>query len=132
MEQKIRHLEMIQAVISRMAGNSFLIKGWCVTLVAGLFALGSSSGNLHFVILAYFPTMMFWLLDSYYLWQERLFRRLYDDVRSLDDSLIDFSMSIDARLKNGTSWSQTGFSRPVILFYGTIVAAILTVLLLAR
>ena len=34
MENKRAHLEMIQAVITRMAGNSFLIKGWSVTLVA--------------------------------------------------------------------------------------------------
>ena len=34
MESKIAHLEMVQAVITRMAGNSFLIKGWSVTLVA--------------------------------------------------------------------------------------------------
>lgn len=39
MEKKLTHLEMIQAVITRMAGNSFARKGWAVTLVAGLFAL---------------------------------------------------------------------------------------------
>ncbi len=32
MEQKIKHLEFIQAAINRMAGNSFLLKGWTVTL----------------------------------------------------------------------------------------------------
>ena len=33
-EIKIRHLEMIQAVITRMASNSFMLKGWAVTLIA--------------------------------------------------------------------------------------------------
>jgi hypothetical protein len=37
---KEKHLELIQAVISRMAGNSFLLKGWSVTLAAALLALG--------------------------------------------------------------------------------------------
>ena len=34
MEKKIKHLEMIQGVINRMAGNSFALKGWSVTLIA--------------------------------------------------------------------------------------------------
>ena len=37
MENKIKHLEIIQGVINRMAGNSFALKGWAVTLVAGTF-----------------------------------------------------------------------------------------------
>ena len=60
MESKIAHLEMVQAVITRMAGNSFLIKGWSVTLVAALFALAAAHTNPLFVYLAYFPTFMFW------------------------------------------------------------------------
>ena len=39
MEQKIKHLEFIQTTINRMAGNSFLLKGWTVTLTGGLLAL---------------------------------------------------------------------------------------------
>lgn len=42
MEEKMRHLEMIQNVISRMASNSFLLKGWTVTLVVGLLAFATS------------------------------------------------------------------------------------------
>jgi hypothetical protein len=34
MGDKIKHLEMIQAVISRLANNSFLLKGWSITLVS--------------------------------------------------------------------------------------------------
>ena len=39
MEDKRKHLELVQGVINRMAGNSFMLKGWAVTLVAGIFAL---------------------------------------------------------------------------------------------
>ena len=48
MESKIAYLQMIQAVIARMAGNSFLIKGWSVTLVAALFALAAANTNALF------------------------------------------------------------------------------------
>ena len=30
-ENKRKHLEFIQSVINRMAENSFLVQGWCVT-----------------------------------------------------------------------------------------------------
>jgi len=40
MENKIKHLEMIQGVINRMASNSFALKGWAVTLVSGIFCVG--------------------------------------------------------------------------------------------
>jgi len=36
MEAKLKHLEMIQDVIKRMASNSFLLKGWSLTLVVAL------------------------------------------------------------------------------------------------
>ena len=80
-EDAIKHLEFIQSIINRMACYSFLLKGWTVTIVAALFALAADKADLRFVILALFPVMAFWILDAFYLWQERLFRALYDGVR---------------------------------------------------
>ena len=40
-QNKIKHLEMIEAVIERMAKNSFQLKGWAMTLVAAVGALAS-------------------------------------------------------------------------------------------
>lgn len=76
-DHKVSHLEMIQGVINRMAGNSFALKGWAVTLVAGIFALSSKDADRTYFIVAYIPIIVFWFLDSYYLLQERLFRSLY-------------------------------------------------------
>lgn len=91
-ENKIRHLEMIQGVINRMASNSFMLKGWAVTLVAGVFALaGKDTDKLYFLV-AYIPIIIFWGLDSFYLLQERLYRELYKKVCSTDESSIDFSL----------------------------------------
>jgi len=80
MEDKIAHLGFIQSIINRMATNSFLIKGWCITLVAAMFALSSKDSNIQFVILVLFPTIAFWLLDTYFFYQEKLFRWLYEEV----------------------------------------------------
>lgn len=92
-ENKIRHLEMIQGVINRMASNSFMLKGWGVTLVAGIFALAAKDTDKLYFLVAYIPVIIFWILDSYYLLQERLYRELYKKVCLTDEKNIDFSLS---------------------------------------
>ena len=94
MENKIKHLEFIQSIINRMANHSFLMKGWAITLVAALFALASKDANKKYIVIAFLPVIIFWILDGYFLSRERLFRRLYDKVRNLDEKEIDFSMDI--------------------------------------
>lgn len=92
MDKKLKHLEMVQSVINRMANNSFMLKGWAVTLVAGIFALaGKDTDKLYFLV-AYVPVIVFWGLDAYYLLQERLYRSLYDKVRQTEKDNIDFSL----------------------------------------
>jgi hypothetical protein len=75
-----------------MAGNSFALKGWAVTLVAGIFALASKDTDKMYFLIAYVPILVFWGLDTYYLLQERLFRSLYDKVRNTEEEKIDFNM----------------------------------------
>lgn len=92
MNNKIHHLEMIQGVISRMANNSFLLKGWAVTLVAGIFALAEKDADKLYFIIAYIPIIVFWGLDAYYLLQERLYRTLYEKVSTTNETDVDFSL----------------------------------------
>ena len=84
MDNKRTHLELIQGIINRLSTNSFVLKGWSVVLVSALFALAAPESRPAFVYLAYIPTVVFWGLDGYFLWQERLYRALYDHVRMLD------------------------------------------------
>ena len=130
MEGRIVHLQMVQAVITRMAGNSFLIKGWSVTLVAALFALAAANTSPLFVYLAYFPSFMFWALDAYFLRQERLFRKLYDYVRTSEEAAADFSMNTQPFAKDvGDTWC-VAFSHTLLLFHGTITATVVVVMVL--
>lgn len=126
MEKKLRHLEMIQNIISRMANNSFLIRGWSITLVAALFALAAKDSQLFFVYLAYFPAIAFWILDGYYLNQERLFRDLYNKVRLMNEDTIVFSMETSTE----RSWTRALFSCTIISFHGIIVGSIGVVMLI--
>lgn len=93
MDNKIKHMEMIQGIINRMAGNSFALKGWAVTLVTGIFALSSKEADKMYFLIAYVPIIVFWGLDAYYLLQERLYRSLYNKVRNMKEIEIDFDMN---------------------------------------
>lgn len=90
---KVKHLEMIQAVVARLNGNSFLLKGWGTTLASALLVLEARSGIARVAPVALGVLLVFWALDAYYLWQERRFRRLYDLVRSSDKDL-NFTMDL--------------------------------------
>jgi len=133
-ENPEKHLELIQNVITRMAHNSFLLKGWTVTIVAALFALAAQNANNKFVILAIFPVIAFWILDAFYLWQERLFRALYNDIRKKTKSDLQsnpFSLDIKPYL-NTQSWAKTAFSKTLIIFYGVITITIVIVLIIIQ
>ncbi len=66
-QKKLKHLELIQGVINRLATNSFQLKGWSVVLVSALFALAVPGSRAAFVYLAYIPAIVFWGLDGYFL-----------------------------------------------------------------
>jgi SLOG cluster2 len=96
----IQHLRMIQRVIDRLANNSFMYKGWSVVLVSALLTLTARDLRPGYALVALLPTVCFWWLDAYYLRQERLFRRLFEQVRAkglaMDPPTTDFSMRTSA------------------------------------
>jgi hypothetical protein len=121
MEAKLKHLEFIQAVISRMATNSFLFKGWAITIAAGLAASAAVEKRRALLIITLVSTVMFWALDGYYLWLERCFRKLYQEVARKDDSEIDFVMEIK-KPQPIRRWLLTCLGRPHLwFFYGSII-----------
>ncbi|HEV8539048.1 MAG TPA: hypothetical protein VGR15_09050 [Bacteroidota bacterium] len=131
MENKRAHLQMIQAVINRVAGHSFLIKGWTITLAAAFFAVAQKESNPGFMYLAYFPVLVFWALDGYYLWQERQLGKLFDRVRTLKETEIDFSMDTSGvESKAGSIWMAM-FSQTLLDFHGAVVLAIVLVMKLS-
>lgn len=129
MEKKIKHLELIQGIINRLSSNSFMLKGWAVTLVAGIFAISSKDADKMYFLVAYIPVIVFWVLDAYYLRQERLYRCLYDEVRTKQETEIDFSLD-PSSLKNEKeddflssllSKTECGFYLPLALICTGII-----------
>ena len=76
-EQVIKHLEIIQGVINRLANNSFLIKGWSMAIISAAMLFISKNQNYsEYTILSFWiPVAGFWVLYGYFLWQERIFRK---------------------------------------------------------
>ena len=87
-EEKRQHLEFIQNNISRMNQSSFQIKGMAVTIVTAVIAayvavpVREDMCSTVFLFVGVIPTLIFWILDSYYLQQEKKFRGIYEDVIS--------------------------------------------------
>ncbi len=129
-EKKLKHLEFIQGIISRMGGNLFYLRGWVITLVAGVLVLLTQigDGQLPIIFLALI-TALFWVYDGYFLSLERNYRKLYDRVRMMKEEDIDFSMSIkDFKKDWDSSMPACIFSPTLRYFYGLLLLAILYVI----
>lgn len=120
-EDKRKHLEFIQNVITRMNSNSFLIKGWAITLTSALFALAAKDSNVQYVIITYVSVPIFWGLDGYYLSLERQYRKLYDKVATTAENLVDFKMDASSYNKDNDTWLNSTFSGSVWIVYTTII-----------
>jgi hypothetical protein len=121
-EAHLKHLEMIQAVIARMAQNSFVIKGWSITLVSALIAFGGEKSDPRYAILAVAAALVFWGLDAYYLQLERRFRLLYDDAASRDMGTLSLNASTYA-----SPYFQALVSPAVVLPHSLVVGLALVV-----
>lgn len=116
-------MELIQLVISRMAGNLFYLRGWVITLLAGILVLLTQTGSKKLpIIFLIFVTVLFWVYDAYFLSQEKMYRDLYNKVRLLKEEEIDFSMDVSEFKKfKKNSIIYCIFSPTLRYFYGFLL-----------
>lgn len=97
-EFKKQHMDMIQIIITRMASNSFLVKGWSISLISAILIFANKDNNSNYILVTFLPAISFWILDAYYLQLERKFRELYREVQqdyvNSSDNVALFSMDI--------------------------------------
>jgi hypothetical protein len=133
-DARVEHLRLIQAVVTRLAHDSFLYKGWAVVLVAGILALGSGLDTPWYMFVALVPAFAFWGLDAYYLRQERLFRKLYDAVRRQpfpEWEKDPFSMDTKACEGEVATWWRVCWSKTIAPLYGLIVLLVVVAAVLS-
>lgn len=128
-ENEVAYLEMIQSVITRMAQNSFLIKGWTITLIAALSAF-SSLKTPHFAVCLLLMVIGFWYLDAFFLKTERQYRTLYGQAVSKQNTKL-FNLAVSAEIVRQHPWYKSMFSITLTVFYGVILIAVLLFYLLS-
>ena len=121
-DESIKHLEFIQAVIARLSSGSFFMKGWGLTVTGAIYGFAANSLSWRTCIVGLLPALAFWFLDAYFLRQERLFRRLYEDARRFDGSVPPFSMDT-TRYQHLETLRSAAFSRTLAPFYGFMMAS---------
>ena len=132
-EKVVKHLEMAQAVINRLGSNSFLVKSWSMTIIVAAMVLIARQNiqNPDFVLLLILPAIGFWILDGYFLRQERLFRQIYDEIRVQSDT--DFEMNpMKHKNKPKCSWLSAFFSITLVIFYIVEIAFIIGVFVIVK
>ncbi|CAL9462412.1 hypothetical protein [Streptomyces sp. enrichment culture] len=119
-DHQVKHLELIQAIITRLGNGSFLIKGWTLTVAGFFFGFLSKGLNWKMTLTGFIPIIGFWLLDGYFLRQERLFRKLYDAVRVPSSAIEPFAMSVHL-YHSSVPWWAVVRSHTLRNFYGMLV-----------
>ncbi len=123
-EEIHKELDLIQSVINRMANNSFLLKGWIVSLVAIVLALSYdnllSKSLIEIGILLLVVIFCFWYLDAFFLHREKCYRELYKDVlkkRANNDRNNLYDLNFEPYKKEVESIWKVMFSITLRTFY---------------
>ncbi len=117
------YLNILQAIISRMATNSANCKTWCVTLVSAILVIIADKGKTEYIWITLIPVLLFFFLDAYYLSLERDFRSLYNTfIRKLHTGNISadevFTISVDGSFTHTvTSVTNSLLSLSIFPFY---------------
>lgn len=135
-----KEIDIIQNCINRMASNSFLIKGWFITLILGFITFGYEKLNFEILmILSLFVTIFCWTSDAFFLQLERKYRKKYNWVIKKRKTVLDFQYNLnpdESGMWNSDDSTQTKFievffSKTLVFLYGTISMILIVILLLS-
>ena len=132
MEELHKELDLIQGCITRMAQNSFMIKGWFIAIIAGIFALLFVENNQIALIISLVITGLFWYLDAFFLKTERIYRSIYSWVlkeRKKGNRTNQYELNPMKFPVSGCSTMQVAWSKTLWPFYGIPFAGILLYLI---
>lgn len=133
-----KEIDLIQGVINRMASNSFMLKGWLISLIAVVLALSKDSFfscNAIFVCsILCFPILIFWYLDAFFLHREKCYRALYEWLIKNRMNTNDNLYSLDYRpyQKKVKSLFRIMFSKTLFPFYGLSFILLIIVILFIK
>lgn len=127
-----KEIDLIQNIITRMANNSFMLKGWIVSLIAVLLALTNqtivATKLAYFNVILIMPVLVFWYLDAFFLHKEKCYRKLYDWVIENRLTSDQFLYSLDySRFENleKSVWQIMFKNKTLFPFYGLIAISLI-------
>ncbi len=121
---KTLHLRQIRSILRRMTLVSLIMKSWSVLTALTILFISTTGQREHWLWLAIFTTILFWLVDAHSLRQVRLFRKNQERVERLTESQIDFDMSTDALDSDAEALSSTLLSPSIAVFYCAILGSV--------
>lgn len=114
----VEHLKMIQPIITRMSSAMLSIKAFSLTTFSFLVGLSIKDKILEMFFVVFPLMLIFGVLDAFYLWQEKLYRSLYDDTRT--SAKTDFNMDVK-KYKSTIKYSSCIKSIAIWSFYGILL-----------
>lgn len=133
MDNLHKEIDLIQNCIDRMAKNSFMLKGWTISLIAVVLALTADRLNPLFLFCSIFvPVLCFWYLDAFFLRTEKMYRKMYEWVlKERKEGRTDFQYDLEpSRFKNQVdTHCRVMFSKTLRVFYGIPLLVVLLVIL---
>ena len=85
-EEIHKEIDLIQACITRMAQNSFVIKGWFVSIYAVILALLPERVNMFLLCISLVAVnVIFWYLDGFFLRTEKIYRKIYKAIINIQE-----------------------------------------------
>lgn len=79
-EDRRKHLDYIQAIVTRQSAASAAAKGWLLPIVTATFGFALTQSSWQLAALGMAAIVLFAYLDANYLKSEKQFRRLYNTV----------------------------------------------------
>ena len=132
------YLNLIQGVVSRMGGNSAIMKGFAATTMAAMFGMCvTECVKWYYLLAAFIPLVAFIFLDVYYLQTERRYRNLYNLVaeKEIPPGLLYLNLhdsyfnKFKSKINKNTGILKTTFSISIIGFYAWLIAVGIVIVL---
>jgi hypothetical protein len=125
-ELRVKHLEMVQSVIARLANQGAALRSYCITLVTGIIGVAITLQSAPVAALAALPALAFAFLDAQYLKNERRYRAMFDVIRADEwTSMPTFSLNLAEA--PSVSLTSTFFAAGTIMFYLPVIISAVAV-----
>jgi hypothetical protein len=127
-ELHVKHLEMLQSLVTRMATHGASFKSYCITVTTAVIGFAFALHRPAVAALALLPVIAFGIADAQYLRVERRFRQLFDLARKESwDAMPSFDTNLQSApaqsfLSAATSWSIVWFYVPLAV--GVLLAVL--------